>query len=155
MQMTFEMLCPESFPTPTVGAEVSLVNLSAKLGEGSVSRTHEELLSLKYSGLLPHTDPAFYSLKTLQDYLTTTPPEHLQRYSPRWRSWGIMSNCNVLTARPMFPKTGSGYLLSDIMDDSPSDKYFLSPKSTERLLNRLLGARKDQESTTPPEHPAP
>jgi hypothetical protein len=148
MQMTLETLYPSIFPPPTYGAEVSLANLSAKLGEGSVLRILAELLSLKYSGLLPYKDPGYCSSKMLRVFLTTTAPARSAQYFPRWRNWGIMSNGNVLTARLMYPKAESGCLLSDIMEECPPDKYFLSPKSTARLFARLSAGHKAAESTT-------
>jgi hypothetical protein len=155
MQITFEMLCPKSYPKPTFGAGDSLAKVFHRLGNGEVFQTLEELLSLKYSGLLPYADPEYYSLKMSKDFSTTTMEEPSEQSCPRWQDWGIMSNGNVLTARLMYPKTGSGYLLSDIMERTPDERYFLSKQSAERLLNRLSEGRKAHESTTPPEQARP
>jgi hypothetical protein len=151
MQTTLEMFNPKIYPTPTAGAAASHAKLFLALAEGVVSRIHGELLSLKYSGSLPFAAHGYCSSKTLAAYLDTTISAPSASSSPRWLNWGIMSNGNVLTATLMYPKTARESSLADIMEEFPADKYFLSPKSTEKLLRRLSAGRKAAESTAPKE----
>src|SRR3990167_3393030 len=77
----------------------------------------------------------YLSLKTLKDcYLTTT--DRLSEPSfPRLMSWGMTSNGKCLTARiSVSPRIGQECSLSDILEEQPDPKYFLSEKQMIALL---------------------
>jgi hypothetical protein len=52
-------------------------------------------------------------------------------------NWGMTSNGSVLTARiSESHRIGNEYLLSEILEESPDQKYFLSEGALERMTNR-------------------
>ena len=54
------------------------------------------------------------------------------------QNWGMTSNGKCLTARiTESPRTGKGSSLSEILEEHPDQKYFLSEKMTQRLLDRV------------------
>lgn len=60
----------------------------------------------------------------------------LASLSPLWQSWGIVSNGKCLTANTSeFPNTGRECSLSDILEEDPDEKYFLSDRTVERLMS--------------------
>ena len=59
-----------------------------------------------------------------------------QRSLPQWPNWGILSNGKCLIARTSeCRRIGSACSLSDILEESVDDKYFLSEQTTKRLLS--------------------
>lgn len=132
-----------------VTAPVSLARLFQLLGNGEDLKICEELLSLKYSGLLISKDHAYYSLKMLRDYLTMTEDELSGQSSLQWMSLGMMHNGNCLTLNILESrKTGKGCSLSDILEKQVDRKYFLSSGQTAKLLNKSLQEVKETESMT-------
>jgi hypothetical protein len=73
----------------------------------------------------------------LRDSSTTMKEELLGSSSQAWMSWGMTSNGNVLTARILEShRIGSGSSLSDILEDTPDPKYFLSEGALQHMMNR-------------------
>lgn len=61
--------------------------------------------------------------------------EHSELSSERWMNWGTMSNGRYVTAKTSeCPRTGKECLLSDILEDEVSEKYFLSETAIKRLI---------------------
>ena len=61
--------------------------------------------------------------------------QHSVPSSEQWMNWGTMSNGSYLTANILAcHRTGNGCSLSDILEENPPKKYFLSSKTVERLL---------------------
>ena len=84
-----------------------------------------------------------YSLKMLRDCSTTMEEEPLELSSQVWMNWGMTSNGNVLTARiSESHRTGNESLLSDILEENPDQKYFLSEGALQRMTDR---AKKHKE----------
>ena len=55
---------------------------------------------------------------------------------PLWQNWGILANGKCLTAKTsVFRNTDKGCSLSDILEESVDERYFLSQKTVDRLLN--------------------
>ena len=53
-------------------------------------------------------------------------------------TWGIFANGRYLTARIMeSPRTEKGCSLSDILEENPDDKYFLSDTQTKWVMGRV------------------
>ena len=92
-----------------------------------------------------------YSLKMLRDSSITTEEEPLELSSQVWMNLGMTSNGSVLTARiSESHRAEKGYLLSDILEEDPDQKYFLSESVAQKiafkteknkLLNRGFGAK--------------
>ena len=76
-----------------------------------------------------------YSLKMLRGFSTTTEEEPLESSSLVWMNWGMTSNGSVLTARiSESHRTESGYSLSEILEENPDQKYFLSEDAMQRMV---------------------
>ncbi|VGQ35975.1 methyl transferase [Streptococcus pyogenes] len=77
----------------------------------------------------------FYFWKTSKAYSITTRDGRSPQTSPRWMNWGMMSNGRCLTVRTSKSrKTENGSLLSDILEDTVPDSYFLSEEKTAQLV---------------------
>lgn len=139
MQMTLEMFNPEICQTQTATAEDFLARVSALLESGGGSRIHEELFSLKSCGWRQYKNLNIFSWKTSPDCFPTMEVKLLELSSQLWGNWGIGTSTRCLTAKiTESHKTGKGCSLSDIMEDSVDEKYFLSDKATKVLLEKLM-----------------
>ena len=77
----------------------------------------------------------FYSSKMSRAYSVTTRERHFEQSSPHWMSWGMMSNGRCLTVKiSKCRKTVKEFLLSDILEDTVPDSYFLSEEKTAQLI---------------------
>lgn len=54
-------------------------------------------------------------------------------------------NGNCLIHHGFYPKIESGYTLSDILEENPDPKYFLSEKQTKSLIMVQTGQRKSHQ----------
>jgi hypothetical protein len=87
----------------------------------------------------------------LRDSSTTTEGEPLELSSQVWMNWGMTSNGNVLTARiSESHRIGNESSLSEILEDTPDPKYFLSENVMQKIAfntevnkikNRGFGAK--------------
>lgn len=69
---------------------------------------------------------------------------------------GILWNGVCITANfSESPKAESGCILSDILEEDVSEKYFLSPAAMARILSSLSQAPRDSGFTMSAESPAP
>ena len=106
------------------------------------------LNSLDYCGNAAVINPDGLSLKMLKDCFQWAEHGTLPRFSLSWPHWGMVLNMRFSTpARLESLKTGKGYTLSEILQDAVPEKYYLSEQQTERLLTRLLEARREAGST--------
>ena len=106
----------------------------ASLGSDEALKILVELYSTRYAELSNITDLKLYSLKMLKDYYLTITGEHLPSFSPRWMTWGMMSNGKCLTLNiSEFHRTEKESSLSDILEENVPEKYFLSDKQQERF----------------------
>lgn len=68
--------------------------------------------------------------------------------SKRLMSWGMTANGKCLTAKiTESPRIESECSLSDILEEHPDQKYFLSPIATQKLLNNFTEEAKAIVST--------
>ncbi|VDC43974.1 hypothetical protein FMV2238Y02_24250 [Streptococcus canis] len=94
-----------------------------------------ERYSLKSHEPLKKSNHHCYCLRTSKAYYLTTKGELLEQSSPRLMNWGMMQNGRYLTQRILvFPKTESGCSLSDILEDTVPDSYFLSDEKVQHLI---------------------
>ena len=117
----------------------SLVNHFPTQGKGKALKTKlAELFSTSYYESSGITDPRFFYSKTSEDFSAMIKGLRLESSSNRFRSWGIYSNGKCLTANiGGFPKTDPELSLSDILEESVDEKYYLSQRSIEYLMRRL------------------
>ena len=111
--------------------------------------TPEGLSSLKLPDWLKPGDLRICCLKMFPACSRMTKGGHLLSSSPRWMTWGIMSNGLCLTAPiSMSPSPENGCSLSAILIPDAPEKYFLSLEQTEKLLYKSSEGRRDRESMT-------
>ena len=107
------------------------------LERGSVSRTRAVRSFLKLRGLFGQNNHVFFCLKTSKGFYHTTTGAHSTLSSSPLMNWGTTFNGKCLTARISgFRKTASGCSLSDILEEHPDRKYFLSEKMQRYLIER-------------------
>ena len=108
--------------------------------QGSVedSTIREAQCFLKSLGLLKKNDHAFWCLRTSKGFCLTTRGIHTLQSFPRLMNWDMTLNGKLLTARiSACPKTASACSLSDILEDNPPEKYFLSKEKQMDLFKSL------------------
>lgn len=92
------------------------------------------LKSAAFYGIKEHL---FFSLRTSKDYSIMTMEKHLESSSLVWMNWGMTYNGSCLTARiSESHKTEKGYLLAEVLEENVDQKYFLSAKQVERIMER-------------------
>ena len=109
----------------------------------------EALSSLNWPEWLKKNDRRIFSLKTCLGSFRMTEAGRLVSSSPRFMTWGIMSNGLCLTANILESRNqDGGCSLSDILIPDAPEKYFLSSEQTEKLLYKSSMGRRAPESTT-------
>lgn len=112
-----------------------LAKASALLERGKGLKTLEGRSFMRFAESLNITDLDYFSLRTSKDYSTTIMGERLEPSLNPLTNWGMMLNGKCLTARiSAYHRTGKGCSLSDILEETPRKKYFLSEKSMKSLL---------------------
>lgn len=123
--------------TSTSSAEDSLAKLSLSLGKEADLKILAELCSTKSLGSLGLKDLNYCSWKMSKDFSHTIKGEPLDLSSQPFLTWGIFSNGRYLTARiTECRKTGKGCSLSDILEDSVDERYFLSEEQTKKIMSQ-------------------
>ena len=154
--MTQEELTPKECPTLILSVRDFLVRVSPLRESGEDSLICEALLSLKLPESLEKNGLHFFFWKMSQGCYRMTAAGHLKPSSPLLRTWGILWNGVCITANfSESPKAESGCILSDILEEDVSEKYFLSAVAIARILSNLSQAPRDSGFTMSAESPAP
>jgi len=132
------------FPNETFLTQISFVEdflapLLALLEKEQDSpwRTLEAHSLLKCFDLLGIKEYLTSSLRMSKDSSTTMEVEPSRSSSKSWMTWGMTANGSCLTAKISESRnTEKGFLLSQILEENPDPKYFLSESSVEMLLKR-------------------
>ena len=83
-----------------------------------------------------NVDQIFLSGKMLKEHSPQTIAKTLQQSCKRLPTLGVIDlNGNCLIQNGFYPKTASEFTLSDILEDEVDDRYFLSEKTTQRLMS--------------------
>ena len=129
-------LLPYQNTTSSVGD--FLANLSALLGSEEDLKILEAHSSLKLCESLGLKELRIYYLRTSKDSSPMMGEIPSKPSSERWMNLGMMSSGRCLTAKiSESRRTGSECLLSDILEDNPDSKYFLSEKQTKYIQNQI------------------
>ena len=145
---TPEKLTPAECRTSTCFAADFLVNLGQRQEIDLASLTPEELSSLRLPDWLKPESLRICCLKMFPAFYSMTRDRRLRPSSPRFMSWGMVSNGMCVTAQTTKRlNRGEGSILSDILIPDAPARYFLSPEMTARLLFKSLEGRRDREST--------
>lgn len=125
------------FPTSTSLLADSLAKRFQSLESELALRTPEELSSMMSLELSKKSTPNLCYLKMSKDSFLTTVEELSKPSSPRLQNWGMLSNGKCLTQRiSESHRIGKECSLSDILEDSVDDKYFLSEKQKNLIFSR-------------------
>jgi hypothetical protein len=123
-----------SQPT-TSSSEDFLARASRLLERGRGLRTLEGRSFTRFAASLGITDLGYFSLRTSKDYSTTMAGGRLEQSFKPLTSWGTMRSGRCLTARTSASRrTGSACSLSDILEENPGEKYFLSEKTAQKII---------------------
>lgn len=141
----------QNSPTLTSYVEGFHARLFPSQESEEASQILEELCSLTSPDSLRLKDLAYYSLKTLKGYSLTIKGALSPLSSVRLMSWGMTANGKCLTAKTSeFPRTESACSLSDILEEQPDPKYFLSDEAVTRLLKNISEASELRDSLNKP-----
>ena len=100
-------------------------------------KMQEALSSLNWPEWLKKNDRRIFSLKACLGSFRMTEAGRLVSSSPRFMTWGIMSNGLCLTASILESRNqDGGCSLSDILIPDAPEKYFLSLEQMQKLLYR-------------------
>lgn len=138
-QWTSELFEPKTYQKQISFVEDFLVPLFRLQGKDRVSiwKMPEALSLLKCFAWLGIEEYHTYFLKMLKDSSTTMKEEPSESYSKSWMAWGMTLNGNYLTAKISESRnTGKGCSLSQILEENPDQKYFLSEKQVKRMLEK-------------------
>lgn len=139
----FEKSNQESSQSTTCSREDFLARVSALLGSGEDLTIQEELYSLKSHDWLKNDSLSIFCLKTSGDYFRTMEEKLLEQSSTPFQTWGTVSNGRCLTAKTSEShRTENECSLSDILENSVDDKYFLSKKAKKFLKRREVENQK-------------
>jgi hypothetical protein len=145
MEETLNLFPNETFLTPISWLEDFLAPLLALLEseQDFPWRTLEAHSLLKCLDSLGIKEYHTSSLRMSKDSSTTTKDEPSESSSASWMTWGMTVNGSCLTAKTSVSRnTENGYSLSQILEDNPDQKYFLSDKQVEAMMARTRANEK-------------
>jgi hypothetical protein len=152
MEETFEMFPLETFQVPTYWLEDSLARLF-QLQESELASpwmTLEGHSLLKCLDSLTKNQYLISSLRMSKDSSITTEEEPSKSSSKSWMAWGMTVNGSCLTAKISESRnTEKGYSLSDILEESPDQKYSLSEEQVEAMMKRTRKNEKEGRGFSP------
>ena len=126
-----------------------------QLAGGKDLKMQEVLSSLNWPEWLKRRGLCIFFLKTCLGSFRMTEAGRLASSSPRFMTWGIMSNGLCLTANILESlNQDGGCSLSDILIPDAPEKYFLSLEQMKKLLYRSSMDGWANESMILPESPA-
>ncbi len=133
--MTQEKSYPNSYPISTLLPADFPVSPSQSQEQEKDLTIQEERCFLKLQELLPLKNLSMSSSRMFPVCLTTTKAGHLKQSSIHWMNWGMMYAGRYLTAKiSEYRNHEIECTLSDIIEESVPEKYFLSRKQAEKLL---------------------
>lgn len=120
---------------PTLSLSDSRARICRLLAKGEVWPAIEAVYSLRRCGLSESLSLNILSLKTSKVCLQITEELTLSDVCGKLPTLGYMSaSGSLLIQAGYYPKIASGFTLSDILEENPAQKYFLSPVATKRLM---------------------
>ena len=132
----YQMSLFEESDVWTLSVQDFRVRLSRLQETDEALKILEELYSLRLLGSHLFSDLDIYSLRMSNDSSIMKTELRLRPLSQPWMSWGTMWNGKCLTARiSESPKIGNVYSLSDILEDTVPEEFFLSQALASKLIN--------------------
>jgi len=139
MSDQLQMFEEQTSPKLTLSPLEVLAKTSALLESVRGWREIDQALSLKQLDSLANADQEYLSGKMLKELSHQTLAKIFRQSSKRLPTLGAIDlNGNCLIHRGFYPKTESGYTLSDILQNPSGigEEYFLSEKLISTLMNR-------------------
>ncbi len=137
-QMTLGQWMPEACPKQIAGVLEHPVRISVLLER---ERDWTEIDQALYEKFLDcwknkkkKTDLNGLSMRMLRECFLATEDSTIYQSSLKWTDLGTIVNGRISIANGLFHKTGSAYTLSDILEDSVPEKYFLSWEQMEKIV---------------------
>lgn len=135
---TSEQLTLLPYQTTTSSVRDFLARVSQLLESVKDSKIREAHYFLRYAESYGLRDLAMYSLRMLKGFCPPTMERPFSPSSDSWMTLGMTVNGRCLTARiSVSHKTERGCSLSDILEDNPDQKYFLSERQTQHIRNLM------------------
>ena len=138
IQMTLEQWMLEACPKQTVGALERLARISPLQENGQDWTVTDQALYEKFLDSWKNkknkTDLNGLSMRMLRECFLQTEDSTICQSSLKWTDLGTILNDRISTQNGSFHKTGSAYTLSDILEDSVEQKYFLSREQIEKIV---------------------
>lgn len=137
-QVTLEQWMPEACPKQTVGHSAHHAKISV-LPEREQDWTEiDQDLYKKFleswKNKKKKTDLNGLSMRMLRECFLATEDSTICQSSLKWTGLGTISNGRISTANGSCHKTGSAFILSDILEDTVPKKYFLSREQLEKIV---------------------
>ena len=130
-QLTFGQSKEQTFQKSILFAVVSRARILALPVHVADLKEKKAVLSLNSSGLYESKNLNIYCSKMLKGCLAQMVDGISPGFSLNWKTSGTTLNGAYLTQKTMvFPNTGKECTLSDILEEHPDPKYFLSDKAT-------------------------
>jgi hypothetical protein len=134
-QLTFVKSKQKTFPTLIYSLADSLAKHFQLPENGKGLTTQEELYFLKSLGFSGAKDRDIFYSKMSKVYLVMTKEKLSRQYLGFSPTWGMSINGRFLTAKiSEFPRIGKECSLSDILEEHPDQKYFLSQKVIDKMV---------------------
>ena len=130
---TLSLFDQTTYQESTSSLSDSLAKICHSLENEEDYKLTEAAYSLKQLKSLGLKDPNILSLKMSKGCSVVTEEKTSTSYCERLPTLGTMVNGNLLILGGFSPKTERGYILSDILEESVDQKYFLSAKMVERI----------------------
>ncbi len=147
MKKTSARSVPTAYQTSIFGLPVfpARTPLPQENAQGYMAHELDCFLSLFGScGKAVRINPDGLSLKMLRDCFQWAEQGILPKFSVSWPHWGMVSNMRFSTPEHLeCLSIGKESILSEILQPEVPEKYYLSEQQTQKLLNRLLEARRE------------
>ena len=130
---TLNLFDQTDYQESTLSLSDSLAKICRSLEEEEGYKLTEAVYSLKQLKSLGLKNPNILSLKMSKVCSVVTEEKTSISYCEQSPTLGTMVNGSLLILGGFSPKTESGYILSDILEESVDQKYFLSAKMVERI----------------------
>jgi hypothetical protein len=139
MSVQLQMFGEQTFPELTSSLSEVLAKISHWQENELGWKEKEVLLSSKQSALLANADQVYLSGKMLKARSPQMMAQTFGQLSKPLPTLGVIDlNGNCLIQVGFYPKTESGYTLSDILQpqEEIGEEYFLSDNAQERILTK-------------------
>jgi len=130
-------LIPPAFRTSTFSLADFRARISVLLENAEGSLTPGDASFLRLCGSLGIKDLSICSLRMSSGSSRMMRDAHSWLSSRHWTRWGMMRSGKLAMANIGFHRTGTGFSLSDILEEDAPARYFLSEKALRSAMERI------------------